>query len=225
MREYPKQLTLFTEDSLVDVNPSAWQDSKKGRKTTGIFGLSFRDWSENLNQIGLSLKTYLVSCISQQTMFAGTWSVKATQSGYGILKLRLSEQNTDEKEFSLWRTPDAHCDRGASSKERYEKKLKEKLPISLNDQVKHMLPTPTKFDATCGDLKGKEWNGENRHSIKLIQAVKLLPTPVAHDAKGTSPADYKRHTPPLACLAGGSLNPNWIEWLMGFPTGWTDLEH
>ena len=23
---------------------------------------------------------------------------------------------------------------------------------------------------------------------------------------------------------GGSLNPMWVEWLMGFPTGWTDLE-
>ena len=23
---------------------------------------------------------------------------------------------------------------------------------------------------------------------------------------------------------GGRLNPEWIEWLMGFPTGWTDLE-
>jgi DNA (cytosine-5)-methyltransferase 1 len=23
---------------------------------------------------------------------------------------------------------------------------------------------------------------------------------------------------------GGSLNPTWVEWLMGFPLGWTDLE-
>ena len=22
---------------------------------------------------------------------------------------------------------------------------------------------------------------------------------------------------------GGSLNPTWVEWLMGFPLGWTDL--
>lgn len=21
---------------------------------------------------------------------------------------------------------------------------------------------------------------------------------------------------------GGSLNPQWVEWLMGFPTGWTE---
>ena len=25
-------------------------------------------------------------------------------------------------------------------------------------------------------------------------------------------------------LAGGSLNPQWVEWLMGFPIGWTDCD-
>jgi hypothetical protein len=25
--------------------------------------------------------------------------------------------------------------------------------------------------------------------------------------------------------AGGQLNPTWVEWLMGFPLGWTDCEH
>lgn len=88
-----------------------------------------------------------------------------------------------------------------------------------------MLPTPTRFDATGDPLKGKEWNGKNRHSIKLIQAVKMLPTPTAHDSKDVSAGDFRRHTPPLGCVAGGSLNPEWIEWLMGFPTGWTDLKH
>jgi hypothetical protein len=24
--------------------------------------------------------------------------------------------------------------------------------------------------------------------------------------------------------AGGTLNPNWVEWLMGWPIGWTDLK-
>jgi hypothetical protein len=27
----------------------------------------------------------------------------------------------------------------------------------------------------------------------------------------------------LAATAGGSLNPDWVEWLMGFPVGWTDI--
>jgi hypothetical protein len=28
----------------------------------------------------------------------------------------------------------------------------------------------------------------------------------------------------LSMQAGGALNPTWVEWLMGFPLGWTDLE-
>ena len=29
----------------------------------------------------------------------------------------------------------------------------------------------------------------------------------------------------LAGSAGGTLNPTWVEWLMGYPAGYTDLEH
>jgi len=29
---------------------------------------------------------------------------------------------------------------------------------------------------------------------------------------------------PLSEQAGGPLNPTWVEWLMGFPPGWTDLD-
>lgn len=34
-----------------------------------------------------------------------------------------------------------------------------------------------------------------------------------------------RHAPSLSDHVGGALNPEWVEWLMGFPVGWTDLEH
>ena len=85
-------------------------------------------------------------------------------------------------------------------------------------------PTPTRFDATCGDLKGKEYTG-TKHAMKLIQAAKMFPTPTAHNAKeGNYPSEAQRNTPTLAAEAGGKLNPQWVEWLMGFPDGWTDLD-
>ncbi|WP_434110437.1 hypothetical protein [Paraburkholderia caffeinilytica] len=44
------------------------------------------------------------------------------------------------------------------------------------------------------------------------------------DAAGASPGRLRRHTPQLCCHAdGGPLNPAWVEWLMGWPVGWTDL--
>ena len=29
----------------------------------------------------------------------------------------------------------------------------------------------------------------------------------------------------LESTTSGKLNPTWVEWLMGYPTGWTDLKH
>ena len=52
----------------------------------------------------------------------------------------------------------------------------------------------------------------------------LLPTPTKHNSKeGAYPAEYTRNTPTLATHAGGKINPEWSEHLMGFPHKWTDL--
>jgi hypothetical protein len=59
----------------------------------------------------------------------------------------------------------------------------------------------------------------------LAQAVMKWPTPTAHNAKETdAPSEHSRNTPTFAAQAGGILNPTWVEWLMGFPLGWTDLK-
>jgi hypothetical protein len=75
-------------------------------------------------------------------------------------------------------------------------------------------PTPT----TQG-LNG----GSN--SRKASQSRKMWPTPTAHNAKETNaPSESQRNTPTLAAQVGGSLNPMWVEWLMGWPLGWTELK-
>ena len=37
--------------------------------------------------------------------------------------------------MKIWRTPDAHCNKGPSSEKRMKMKLEKKMPISINDQV------------------------------------------------------------------------------------------
>ena len=50
------------------------------------------------------------------------------------------------------------------------------------------------------------------------------PTPTAHMAKETNaPSEAMRNEPSLSSRVGGKLNPTWVEWLMGWPLGWTDL--
>ena len=63
----------------------------------------------------------------------------------------------------------------------------------------------------------------------------LWPTPTAHIHKeGGFPAEYNRNTPSLTAEAtkadgkphsSGSLNPQFVEWLMGYPAGYTDLNN
>jgi hypothetical protein len=56
-------------------------------------------------------------------------------------------------------------------------------------------------------------------------AVRNWPTPTVQDAKNNgAPSQMVRNTPPLNAVAGGALNPPWVEWLMGWPIGWTDLQ-
>jgi hypothetical protein len=60
---------------------------------------------------------------------------------------------------------------------------------------------------------------------KECGSSRCLPTPTRHNAKeGAYPAEYTRNTPTLAAQIGGPINPEWNEWRMGWPIGWTDLE-
>ena len=90
-------------------------------------------------------------------------------------------------------------------------------------------------------------NGHLRDSIRYGKTRRdsLFPTPRANKTSGKDRDDFSpslhNHvlmfpTPttdnlPNAVLNGagvetvnGQLNPDWVEWLMGFPVGWTDLE-
>ena len=65
--------------------------------------------------------------------------------------------------------------------------------------------------------------------MTLGRAVHKWPTPRAIDGrpKGNGPRQDTLTGAINYNDAGeriGSLNPTWVEWLMGFPIGWTDLE-
>ncbi len=66
-----------------------------------------------------------------------------------------------------------------------------------------------------------------RHQVSLHHAVRLWPTPNTTDYKGASTRSPGKERPTcdddLPTRVGGTLNPPWIEWLMGWPIGWTDL--
>jgi hypothetical protein len=62
-----------------------------------------------------------------------------------------------------------------------------------------------------------------RLEFPLRIAAQMWPTPTVQDASNNAgPSQFSRNSLPLNAVAGGALNPTWVEWLMGFPEGWTD---
>ncbi len=62
----------------------------------------------------------------------------------------------------------------------------------------------------------------------LIQALRLLPTLTARDWKTADPMLREKRPEKnggnLPDVVGGEMNPRWLEWFMGLPTGWTQLK-
>jgi hypothetical protein len=82
-----------------------------------------------------------------------------------------------------------------------------------------MIGTPT---ASMSERSEKFAKGRLPTPAEYVQKY---PTPTCHNSKeGAFPSEYKRNTPSLAIYAGGKLNPTWVEWLMGWTLGWTDLK-
>jgi len=107
----------------------------------------------------------------------------------------------------------------ATMSERSEKFAEGRTP-SPAEFVKKW-PTPISQDAKHS---GYAQSGPGK-ADKLSYAVVRWPTPTAHNSKeGAYPAEFTRNTPTLSAQAGGTLNPTWVEWLMGWPLGWTDLK-
>jgi hypothetical protein len=74
--------------------------------------------------------------------------------------------------------------------------------------------------------KGRNGNG---FGTPLAVAVRLYPSPTSSmlTIGDLEQARYRSDNPERPTYAeanagGGGLNPRWVEWLMGYPDGWTD---
>jgi len=127
----------------------------------------------------------------------------------------------------MWPTP-VSSQRGGRSKASIEKGG----GVTLQQQVK-LWPTPMSSEAKCDTRKVQNRIDKSRQ-VMLCHAVRLWPTPTTRDYKGgrkpeTLAASGRGETNTLNDAVTirdqhGSLNPTWVEWLMGFPEGWTDLK-
>ena len=87
-------------------------------------------------------------------------------------------------------------------------------------------PTPRSCSAMAATITPESAWAENRFpNLETVVGRQIWPTPTAHMAKETNaPSEALRNEPTLSSRVGGQLNPTWVEWLMGWPLGWTDLK-
>jgi hypothetical protein len=99
------------------------------------------------------------------------------------------------------------------------------LVLRTSETESGLWPTPT----VCGNYNRKGLSKTSGDG--LATAVSKWPTPTARIWKGGGRKmirdDGKSREDMLDWLVeqnGGRLNPTWVEWLMGWPLGWTDLK-
>ena len=187
------QLTLFAEDSPANHFPKPGSD--KAIKMTVTSGQNISVLYKNSDPVGVLAKMLLDSSIWASPKCFLTWKVRTTPAKRLLFQLAPSTPRIEEIESGLLPTPKAQ-EPGTTS---------EGYGDCLNDVVhgrkgwgKQMLPTPTTREHK-GARKPETMalTGRNPMTISLGDAVMEMD--------------------------GGQLNPEWVEWLLGFPLGWTDL--
>ena len=160
-----------------------------------------------------------------------TWKVSATPARRLLFRLVPSMPRTGGTGAQSWPTPTA-ADAYTEDLKSSQQKPGSMHSVTLSSAVK-MWSTPTANDAKNSSLPPSQ--------IKRNQLVgqimrNMYPTPTTGAGLCGGTRDYQRlkeleesgeisaeERRSMAAGNGGQLNPEWVEWLMGFPIGWTEL--
>jgi len=154
-----------------------------------------------------SWKTYEATSASGSKPYLGKWPPSGMTLDGIAYQLPPSAPRTSATAYSLSLGHQGPNSQGlwptATTQDHGTRYAQGGMPLGM---AVRLWPTPTTQEVEHPNAK---WNQNNRriaangntHSMNLADAVKL-----------TNPG------------ATGKLNPTWVEWLMGFPIGWTDCE-
>ena len=157
-------------------------------------GITWRGWLAKFDPDSYSWKTAQCSFIEESGECLETFPASGLTRDGLLWEQTRSERPTKGIERGLWRTPDTGG--GGMQKQLSQGKTHRASGHSIQIRLQDQVNNP-----------------------------KLWPTPVQRMYKDKGyPSEYGRNEIPLAAQVGGPLNPDWVEWLMGWPIGWTDLK-
>ena len=185
--------------------------SAEAQKMTDISGHTYFPLFKPNDPLGAFSRMFMGMSLWASTKCYLTWNVKPTPQGRSLFQLAPQTLRTDATEFGsspeTWPTPTA-SQRGSRSED-----------LIVNRST----------------VKRRE-SGQQR-GMDLQTAAKMWPTPQASDNRDRGcmedPSIKRRikmgkqiglTTAVKETRSSGSLNPQWVEWLMGYPEGWTDLK-
>lgn len=201
-------LTWFREDFLAKtsvlrarVPDSMEREAAFGQRWQGSFAKFSLD--------SFSWKTAQYSLLGDSELFSETWPRWGSMRNGACYLRQIPALPIYASESGLWPTPCAsdNSDRAVS----------QSVHITSSGLPKHVAE-----------------NGQ-KSQMRLSQAAKMWPTPNASDGSkwsNQSLAERKEKGQQVRLNTavapeggmGGQLNPNWVEWLMGWPIGQTDLK-
>lgn len=79
------------------------------------------------------------------------------------------------------------------------------------------------FQLAASELRTKDTDLQSWPTPTAMDAKRWLAKRYRKDATGTRSMLLSQKVNYLAGGGAGPLNPEWVEWLMGFPIGWTEL--
>ena len=199
--------TLFAEDSLVSHSPKRVDSLPK--TTPDISGLRCLELSGNSGPLGLLERTLLGSSNWAWTKYSLTWKAKATPQGRLIFQLSRLAPRTSDIGSGLLHTPTAKANQTAPSMATRDSgswgSTLWRTPMAADGTHNHCLAPSVVSGKTTLTLTNQ---------VKGVQEG-LWPTPSAQEPGWKNIKVSGQLTDQKS---GGSLNPMWVAWLMGYPT-------
>ena len=195
---------------------SAWQArERESTEPDQACGDTWRGSLAKFDPATSSWRTAQPSLLEDLGESSVTWPRSGMTAGGQCWELPMLGRRTSETGSGLWATPSAtDGQRGGTITENM-------TGVSLAQMVKTPARWPTPIASDSRGSSGKLVPGKQ---VQLVDAVRFA-TPTARDWRSgkASKETMERNSRPLSEQIGGSLNPTWVEWLMGWPLGWTDL--
>lgn len=181
-----------------------------GRNLPGLLARFDRDTS--------LWRTPQSSLLAGSTLFSGTWPRSGSMRNGACYRRPMLAPRTGGTGCGLWptqlATDGSHGGPGNSGR-----------TGGVNLRTAVSIPTPT-VHGNYNRAGASPTSGNG-----LATFVSLFPTPTCNDAKNSTLPPSQAQRDWMAGYqirngepSGGQLNPDWVEWLMGWPVGWTRLE-